>query len=76
MRKDYKFDKKLINIFIFFIVVSCVETTPNQTSNSFQSTENSVTETPQDRFEANTPNTGSLVNFFQINSENLRQIFP
>tara|TARA_B100000925_G_scaffold284707_1_gene260057 strand:- start:2692 stop:8022 length:5331 start_codon:yes stop_codon:yes gene_type:complete len=68
--------KKLSSLFIFLFLVSCVETNTNQTSNSFQTTENSVSETPQDTFEANTPNTGSLVNFFQINSEKFKTNFP
>jgi len=68
--------RKVFSFLILIILVSCVETNTNQASNSFQTTENSVTEAPQETFNADTPNTGSLVNFFQINSEKFKTNFP
>ena len=52
-----------------------METTPNQTSSSFQSTENSVTETPQDRFEANALTQEASLTFFKSTQKNSKQIF-
>ena len=59
---------KLFLFSIFATLISCNEPVTNRTSNSLSSNESSVSESPSEGFEAKDPETGSFVNFFQINT--------
>ena len=69
---------KVIKLFLFSIfatLLSCNGVAPNRASNSLNSSESSVNESPSESFEAKDPETGSFVNFFQINTKQYKANF-